>query len=392
MGTELKPTWDQLLGSGDWEGLVEPLHPDLQNIILRCGNFSQATLDAFNNDKDSKYVGSSRYGKEGFFDKVVLDSASDYEVKAFLYSASDLGPLSVFVNHPVAGSWDLYSNFIGFIAVTTDDVSKALGRREIYVAWRGTVTGMEWLNDLDIGLASAKELVPTELDPRKVPKIMNGWLNIYHSKNSDSKFVGLSPREQLQKHIDKLINNDYKENLSIIVTGHSLGASLATLSAFDLVENVINKDIRVAAICSASPHVGDQVFVDRVKSYPNLKVFRTFNAHDAVPSVPQTFLLEYKAVGVELIVDNKISPYLKDDVLKAHDLPGVMHVVAGYKGKDKPFELIEGWSYALANKDSDFLKEEYLIPASWWVEKNKGMVRDPQKGWILVQDEPVPET
>ncbi|XP_073119529.1 phospholipase A1-IIdelta-like [Henckelia pumila] len=361
MGTELHPTWDQLLGSGDWDGLVEPLHPDLRNLVLRCSNFSQATLDAFNTDEGSKYTGSSRYGKEGFFDKVVLDSASDYEVKAFLYSASDLGPLSVFVNHKVPGSWDLYSNMIGFIAVTTDDVSKALERREIYVAWRGTVTGMEWLNDLDIGLASAKELVPTELDPRKVPKIMHGWLNIYHSKNSDSKFIGLSPREQLQKHIDKLINDDYKkENLSIIVTGHSLGASLATLSAFDLVENVINKDIRVAAICSASPHVGDQVFVDRVKMYPNLKVFRTFNTNDKVPLVPQTFLLEYKAVGVELKVDNKISPYLKSNMSDVHNLQGVMHVVAGYNGKDKPFELIEGWSYALANKEMTLANLEFL--------------------------------
>ncbi|XP_073128433.1 phospholipase A1-IIdelta-like [Henckelia pumila] len=390
MGTELKPTWDQLLGSGDWKGLVEPLHPDLRNLILRCGNFTQATMDAFNNDDGSKYTGSSRYGKEGFFDKVVLDSASDYEVKAFLYSASDLSPQSVFINQTVPGSWDLYSNFIGFIAVTTDDVSKALGRREIYVAWRGTVPDIKWLYNLDIGwLVSANELVPT--DEKKVPKIMKGWLNIYLSKKSESKFIELSPREQLQKHINKLINDYKEENLSIIVTGHSLGASLATLSAFDLVENV-TKDIRVAAIVFASPHVGDQFFVDRVKGYPNLKVFRTSNTNDQVPNHPQTPLFEYKAVGVELRVDNKISPYLKSNMSDVHNLQGVMHVVAGYNGKDKPFELIEGWSHSLANKDSDLLKEECLIPVSWWGDKNRGMVLHPPNEWILVQDKPVLET
>lgn len=322
----------------------------------------------------------------------MLESASDYEVRAFLYAPTKLvSPSTTVIKTSKSGdSWDRDSNMIGYIAVTTDEVSQALGRREIYIVWRGTVRLEEWINDLDIGLVSAQVLVPSEKDTTKVPRVMSGWLKMYVSSNPDSSFTNLSARTQLQKKIEELRNQYKDEKLSIIATGHSLGASLATLSAFDLVENGI-RDIRVAAVVSASPHVGDQVFVDRVKLYPNLKVFRTLNTHDKVPFVPQTLFMEYKAVGLELKVDKLKSPYVKTDA-NDHNLEGLLHVVSGWNGDDKPFECIfVKRSLALVNRDDDILKHDYLIPANWWVESNKGMIRDENGEWVLGQDVPEPE-
>ncbi|XP_075486715.1 phospholipase A1-IIdelta-like [Primulina tabacum] len=385
MATE--PTWEELLGSKNWDGLIDPLNLSLRDFVLHCGDLSQAPMDAFNDDKGSKYAGSSRYGKKSFFEKVMLESASDYEVRAFLYAPTKLvSPSTTFNNSKSDDSWDRESNMIGYIAVTTDEVSQASGRREIYIVWRGSVTFAEGMNDLDQGLVSAQELVPSEKDPKKVPRVMTGWLKMYVSSNPDSTFTNLSARTQLQKKIEELRNQYKDEKLSIIATGHSLGASLATLSAFDLVENRI-RDIRVAAVVSASPHVGDQVFVDRVKMYPNLKVFRTLNTHDIVPLYPQTLSWEYRAVGVELKVDKHKSPYLKT-YADEHNLQGLLHVVSGWNGDNKPFEWSGKRSLALANRDTDLLKDDYLIPVHWWVEHNRGMIRDKNGEWVLVQDEP----
>lgn len=78
-----------------------------------------------------------------------------------------------------------------------------------------------------------------------------------------------------------------------------------------------------------------------------------------------------------------------------HNLQGMLHVVAGWNGEDKKFELKVKRSVALVNKSSSFLKDDYLIPGSWWIEKNRGMVFDKNGEWILAppsdEDLPVPE-
>ncbi|KAJ8527801.1 hypothetical protein K7X08_015252 [Anisodus acutangulus] len=171
MGTE--PTWHEFLGSNNWEVLLQPLNLTLRQLTLWCGDFCQATYDAFNNDQNSKYCVTSRYG-------------------------------------------------------------------------------------------------------------------------------------------------------------HSLGASLATLAAFDVVEN-------------------------------------------GVLDIPKVSEFE----GLE-----------RDG--------GLAHLArAGWNGEDEEFELRGKRSVALVNKSSSFLKDEYLIPGSWWVERNKGMVLDENGEWILAppsdEDLPVPE-
>lgn len=414
---EEEASWPELLGMNNWNDLLHPFHLSLRRLILRCGNFCQATYDAFNNDTNSKYAGSSRYGKDSFFRKVMLESAADFQVECFLYATARVGiGKAIFLHSLSRESWDRESNWIGYIATTSDQAAQALGRRDIYVAWRGTTRSYEWIDVFGARPESARSLLrpkkwdPTEVtgssdssssdedddDDGEVPKVMDGWLKIYISSDPNSSFTKLSARDQLLKKIRALMEQYKNEKQSIILTGHSLGACLAILSAFDLVENGV-RDIPVSAIVFGSPQVGNKVFRDRLLSYPNLKILHVRNKIDLIPLYPSG-LLGYRNVGIELVIDNRKSPSLKHSKNSSdwHNLEAMLHVVAGWDGPDREFDLKVKRSLALVNKSSAILKDEYLIPESWWVEKNKGMVVDHSTGeWMLAapQDEdlPVPE-
>ncbi|KAG6670505.1 hypothetical protein I3843_Q059500, partial [Carya illinoinensis] len=406
-----EPTWPELLGSNSWEGLLYPLDLSLRKLILRCGDFCQATYDAFNNDSNSKYCGSSRYGKASFFHKVMLHNASDYEVVAFLYATAKVGHHSGFLFHSQSReSWDRESNWIGYIAVTTDEVSHALGRREIYVAMRGTTRSYEWIDVLEAKLEPVVSLLrPNARDENmndgsngdgigdnKEPKVMKGWLTIYISEDPNSPFTKENARTQLLTKIDELIKQYKDEEVSVTLTGHSLGASLAVLGAFDLVENGISDNIPVSAIVFGCPQVGNKAFNERLKKYPNLNVLHVKNTIDLIPHYPGRFL-GYKHTGVELVIDTRKSPSLKDSKNPSdwHNLEAMLHVVTGWNGEKEKFELKVNRSLALVNKSCEYLKDEYLIPGSWWVERNRGLVRDENGEWVLAHpdddDLPVPE-
>lgn len=409
-------TWEALLGSNNWEGLLDPLNLNLRLLVLRAGDFCQATYDSFNNDQNSKYCGSSRYGKASFFHKVMLQNASNYQVSTFLYGTARISTHEAMFLHSMSReSWDRESNWIGYVAVTTDEISRAIGRREIYVAWRGTTRNYEWINVLEAKLQSAESLLSNSDstqklkdddrgdksssdsdDDEKLPKVMEGWLSMYVSDNPKSPFVKLSSRQQLLATISELSNKYRDEKLSITITGHSLGGSLSILSAFDLVENGIASDIPVSAIVFGCPQVGNRAFKERVESHRNLKILHVRNTIDLIPLYPNK-LLGYVNIGTELVIDTRKSPSLKDSKNPSdwHNLQAILHAVAGWNGKKNEFDLKVKRSLALVNKSCDFLKEECLVPSLWWVEKNKGMVLDENGEWVLAppsdEDLPVPE-
>lgn len=420
------PAWKELLGSKNWEGLLQPLNINLRQLIIRCGDFCQATYDGFNNDPNSRYAGSSRYGKKSFFHKVMLESDSpnynNYQIHSFLYATARVGvPESLLLRSRSRESWDRESNWIGYIAVTTEEFSRTLGRREIYVTWRGTTRDYEWIDVL----SAKKENVHQLLNPKSlskiginnrenrgssssssssddedenVPKVMHGWLTIYVSEDPKSSFTKESARNQLLKQIRKLIQKYRGENLSITMTGHSLGASLSVLSAFDLAENgVITDDIQVTAIIFGSPQIGNRAFNEKLNQHKNLKILHVKNKIDLIPLYPSPLLGYVNTSGTELVIDMRKSPSLKNSKNPSdwHNLQAMLHVVAGWNGENGKFELKLKRSLGLVNKSSGLLKEEYLIPESWWIEKNKGMARDENGEWILTppdnEDEPVPE-
>lgn len=222
---------------------------------------------------------------------------------------------------------------------------------------------------------------------------MKGWLTIYTSDDEKSPFTKLSARAQISNKIKQLIDQYKDEELSIILTGHSLGATLSVISAFDIVEN-ITREIPVSAIVFGCPKVGNKSFKNRVNLHPNLKILHVRNVIDTIPLYPAR-LMGYVHIGTELEIDSRKSPYLKHSrhVGDWHNLQAMLHIVNGWQGIKEEFRLVIERSIALVNKSCDYLKEECLVPPSWWVEKNKGMVLNERGEWVLAGPEegPVPE-
>lgn len=386
--------WEQLSGKNNWEGLLSPLDLDLRKYIIQYGELAQATYDTFITEKASKYAGASRYSTENLFTKVGLDPLK-YRVTKFFYATASIPlPDAFMVKSLSREAWSKESNFMGYIAVATDEGKVALGRRDIVVNWRGTMQKLEWVNDLQfLAVPGPKVFGDAGLLSLLQPLVHHGFYNIYTTEDPRSQFNQASARDQVIEEVKRLVEEYKNEEVSITVTGHSLGASLATLNAVDISFNGINKtnegkEFPVTAFVFASPKVGDLNFHKAFSKLNNLHILRIHNVLDIVPKYPP---VGYIDVGEELMIDTTKSPYVKPpgEVVSWHLLEPYLHGIAGTQGIGilAGFKLEVNRDISLVNKQRDILKDEYCIPGLWWVDKHKGMVQQQDGSWLLLDRE-----
>ncbi|XP_006362433.1 phospholipase A1-II 1-like [Solanum tuberosum] len=392
--------WEELSGKENWKGLLNPLDVNLRKYIIQYGELAQATYDTFISDRASKYAGSSRYSKENLFAKVGLDPEMYHVTKYFYATSSFPLPEAFMVKSWSREAWSKESNFMGYVAVATDKGKAVLGRRDIVIAWRGTIRTLEWVNDLQFLLVPAPKVFGggNSILPLFKPLVHQGWKSIYTSDDPKSPFNKASARDQVLEEVKKLVEKYKNEEVSITVTGHSLGAAVATLNAVDIVYNGFNKtsngkEFPVTACVFASPNVGDLNFRVAFSKLKNLHILRVDNIVDIVPKYPP---IGYIDVGEVLVIDTAKSDYLKSpgNLQTWHNLEAYLHGVAGTQGVGiligeffGDFKLEVDRDIALVNKSTDALKGEYGVPANWWVEKNKGMVQKKDKTWVLMDRE-----
>lgn len=188
--------WKVLSGQKKWEGLLDPLDLDLRRYIIHYGEMAQATYDTFNSQQASKYAGSSRYAKDTLFTRVGLDKANPfkYRVTKYFYATSSTKLPDAFILKSWSReAWSKESNWIGFAAVATDAGKAALGRRDIVIAWRGTVMTLEWSNDFEFELVSAPDI----FGAKSGVKVHLGWHSLYTSDDPRSPFNKASARSQV---------------------------------------------------------------------------------------------------------------------------------------------------------------------------------------------------
>eukprot|EP01018_Ginkgo_biloba_P009048 Gb_34047 [translate_table: standard] len=405
--------WREYQGSNNWEGLLDPLDANLRREIIKYGEFAQATYDAFDFDSHSKFCGSCRYNRHTMLDKVGLHNTG-YKVTKYLYAMSDVHMPNVFGRSHSTDTWSRDSNWMGYVAVATDEKEvKRLGRRDIVVAWRGTVTQLEWMDSLrDI-------LHPVCNEENPAVKVERGFLGLYTSKEENSRYNKKSASEQVMEEVRRVVEmyGDGEEELSITITGHSLGGALALLSAYEMAAKGVNgPDIPITVISFGAPRVGNSAFRDRLNEI-GVKTLRVVNEQDMVPKMPGIFFNEgtqkyekllgplidvvpwyYTHVGAELRVDLRHSRYLKNnpDPAGCHNLEAYLHSVDGFLSSSVPFRAEAKRDVALINKTSDLLKKEVMIPSNWYQLQHKGLVRNRYGRWVQpereAEDVPSPRT
>lgn len=274
------------------------------------------------------------------------------------------------------------SSWVGYVAVCEDKREiQRMGRRDIVIALRGTATCLEWGENMRDLLVK----IPSQNDPAHgQPKVECGFLSLYKTRGAHVPSLAESVVEEVRRLIDL-----YKgENLSITVTGHSLGAALALLVADEL-SMCSQESPPVAVFSFGGPRVGNRDFADRIKA-KNVKVLRIVNSQDVITKVPGMFVSEvldeklrnigaggvlkvfdkmpwaYSHVGTELRIDTKMSPYLKPnaDVACCHDLEAYLHLVDGFLASNCPFRANAKRSLLrLLNEQKSNVKKLYTSKA-----------------------------
>ena len=178
----------------------------------------------------------------------------------------------------------------GFIATNYNN-------NDIYVCFRGTRGMPEWEKDAKVSLTQCSFLNNNNNNDIKVHK---GFQDVYTANNSGGESLG-SLQSQMLDYLNSLPNSPSSYD-NLWVTGHSLGASLATLAVADIVTNTIHKGAKMYNF--ASPLVGNESFVDFFKSKIgtnncntnnadnslNTCSWRVVNRNDVVPTIPPTDL------------------------------------------------------------------------------------------------------
>nr|GMD83263.1 phospholipase A1-II 4-like [Ipomoea batatas] len=318
--------------------------------------------DAFIKDSQSKNMGMPRYARRNLFENtgLVKGNPFKYEVTKYFYATSQLPVLL----------WDWKeSDWIGYVAVATDEGKFGLGRRDFVVVWRGTVQPLEWIDDAIFLFVNAPLIFGQNSDPL----VHEGWYYMYTT--TTNKDDGKSPRDEIREEVTRLVELHKDEEVSITVVGHSLGASMATLNAVDLAANPIkknndNKDIvPVTAFLYASPKVGDLNFKKAFSNQKNLQALRISDVNDKVPTLPPFGWKEgenmdskqpYEEVGVGLQIESKKSYYLKPEGLNYHDLMLYMHGIDLYQTSKGKFERIGDFDLVKVNKYQDALNDKYV--------------------------------
>ncbi|KAK9159444.1 hypothetical protein Syun_005785 [Stephania yunnanensis] len=286
----LARVWREIQGSNNWDDLMEPLNPLLRDEIVRYGEFVTACYKAFDLDATSRRYLNCKYGKKKMLKEVGMENPG-YEITKYIYANPDISMIPTQIG-------TCCSRWIGYVAVSSDEESKRLGRRDVLITFRGTVTTTEWIANF------MSSLTPARLDPHNpLPqvKVESGFLNLYTSDDRSCKFGVGSCRQQLLSEVSRILNTYKGEEMSITLAGHSMGSSLAVLLGYDIAELGMNKrtsatststsnrdenrEIPITVYSFGGPRVGNSSFKNRCEEL-GVKVLRVVNINDPVTKMP----------------------------------------------------------------------------------------------------------
>ncbi|MFS7942405.1 putative phospholipase A(1) [Helianthus anomalus] len=344
----LDQKWREYQGIKNWDGLLDPLDDGLRHEILRYGDFVEAAYRCFEFDTSSPDYATCKFTKKTMLDRCGL-GGSGYKVTKNLHATCGV-QLPGWIDRIPRSSW------IGYVAVCNDEKEiERLGRRDVVIAYRGTATCLEWIENLRATLTPLHNDVAPK---KKRAMVQKGFLSMYTSATDACP----SLQDMVREEISRIIETYGNEPLSVTITGHSLGAALATLTAYDITSTFKHSPM-VTVLSFGGPRVGNRNFRSQLEN-SGTQILRIVNSTDVITKVPG-FLVDgsndmtkkgvglqgwlkkqvdeadcfrYADVGKELRLYSDASPYLtKSDFATCHDLKTYLHLVDGFVSSSCPF-------------------------------------------------------
>ncbi|CAN6330496.1 unnamed protein product [Urochloa humidicola] len=272
--------WPELQGACDWDGLLSPLDVALRGELVRYGEFVRAAYDSF--DDQAPSYGSCRFPTRSLLRRSGLPETG-YKVTRLLHAASTSAP--AWLSPPPCSS-----SYIGYVAVCHDeDEIERLGRRDVVVAFRGTATCGEWLDNFNSSLTRLPPPSSYGEEDEEEPMVEAGFWRLFTAPGQAHDSLQRQVLDEVRRIIREYGGNGMPP-LSITITGHSLGAALAVLSAYEITTTGTHRQGEedapmVTAVSFGGPRVGNAAFRRRLEESGG-KVLRVVNSNDIVTKVP----------------------------------------------------------------------------------------------------------
>jgi hypothetical protein len=160
-------------------------------------------------------------------------------------------------------------------------------RKRITVAFRGSVSPIDFITDACIELSNRENPLKEFPDQEKTIGIHHGFDTylLKRRKTEDSKYT------EIMCHVLRLFEeNSRSKEYKLYVTGHSLGGALASLFAFEAAAEG-KVPLPVTCVSVASPRVGNESFqkaFTRLEQEGYLRHLRLAHAQDPVTMMPKT--------------------------------------------------------------------------------------------------------
>ncbi|XP_055811234.1 phospholipase A(1) DAD1, chloroplastic-like [Solanum dulcamara] len=340
---ELRERWMEFQGIKNWEGLLDPLDDDLRKEILRYGKFVEAAYHCFDFDMSSSTYATCVYPENSMMLTNCGLDKSGYKVIKNLYATCAV-KMPQWTKRTFPNLASPRSSWIGYVAVcdNVEEIAR-LGRRDVVIAYRGTATSSEWLENLRTTLTCLPDNMMSPDENYDQPMVQSGLLSLYTTNTQCDQSLQDTIREEIGNILDKYSD----EPLSITVTGHSLGAALATLTAYDITTKFSKAPI-VSVVSFGGPRVGNKSFRCQLEKR-RTNVLRIVNSDDPVTKVPGFVINDVAEKGTAHVASTGMPSWLqkcmedtqwvyaevgkelrlssKGDIATCHDLKTYLHLV-----------------------------------------------------------------
>lgn len=194
-------------------------------------------------------------------------------------------------------------------------------RSRIVVAFKGTSSVQNARTDINVTKLYHPTAASFELEKGELPSFMPRSIPRPNCCKSDTPWVHkgfwtayASVRDRVLQTLRQLLE---EESRTVVLTGHSLGGALATLCAFDVVNELHTRQVAVTTF--GSPRVGGNAF-KRKYNHAVPATFRIVNASDLISETPvRTLVDSFTDVGTTVLMD-RTGNMLIDPNLLEYDL------------------------------------------------------------------------